>query len=138
MREYIPMKELDLLVEGLETVVSKVKEGHGWSDVEEEAWTLYVKVEMMVTILKFRLAVERPGEIITMIEREPLTEHVIMALGSVTQARERAQGGDHRQALEGLRVCRNNLRVFLEATRRLRLKAARAKAMGSGTSSQPS
>lgn len=132
------MKELDLLVEGLETVVSKVKEGHGWADVEEAAWTLYVKVEMMVTILKLRLAVERPGEFITMVEREPLTEHVITALGSITQAREHAQRGDHRQALEGLRDCRNNLRVFLEATRRLRLKAARAEAVGSGTSSPPS
>lgn len=132
------MKELDLLAEGLGTVVSKVREGHGWADVEEEAWKLYVKAEMMVTIMKLRLAVERPGEFITMVEREPLTEHVIMALDSVTQARECAQGGDYRQALECLRDCRNNLRVFLEATRRLRLKWARAKAVGSGASSPPS
>ncbi len=132
------MKELDILVEGLEVVVSKVKEGHGWADVEEEAWTLYVKAEMMATILKLRLDVERPGEFITMVEREPLTEHVIVALDSLSQAREHAQRGDHRQALESLRDCRNNLRVFLEATRKLRLKAARAKVVGSGASSTPS
>ena len=133
--EYISEKELDLLVGGLEDVVSEIRNGAGWAEVEDNVWKLYVKAEMMATSMKLRLGVEKPGEFITMVEKQPITEHVIVALDSITRARESVEARDHLQALERLRGCRNDLRAFLDASRKLRLKRARARAVSTATSS---
>lgn len=133
--DYVSKKDLDLLVEGLEEVVSEVRNGAGWAEVEENVWKLYVKAEMMVTSMKLRLGVEKPGEFIAMAERQPITEHIIVAFDSITRARESVEARDHLQALERLRGCRNDLRAFLDASRKLRLKGARARAVSRTTSS---
>jgi hypothetical protein len=133
--EYVSEKDLDLLVGGLEDEASEVRDGAGWAEVEDDVWKLYVKVEMMVTSMKLRLGVEKPGEFISVVEKEPITEHIIVALGSVTRARKSVEARDHLKALERLRGCRNDLRAFLDASRKLRLKQARARAVNKATRS---
>ena len=136
--EYVSEKDLDFLIGGLEDVASEVRNGAGWAEVEDGVWKLYVKAEMMVTSMKLRLGVEKPGEFISMVEKQPITEHIIVALDSVTRARKSVEARDHLKALERLRGCRNDLRAFLDASRKLRLKRARARAVDRATSSSPS
>lgn len=100
-----------------------------------EIWPLYARSERLAAVLKFRLAVERPGVFLKLLRSETPEEFLPLALAALGDAVESLTNKDLLKGLESIRAARTYLRAFLAEKHRVRMRIRRKTAAAKRTSS---
>ncbi|MDA4122262.1 MAG: hypothetical protein OK456_03670 [Thaumarchaeota archaeon] len=119
------LQELDSLSRALETIVGALP---GTPRTESDVWSVYAGLEKVVAVLKFRLKQESPGVFRELPKSAVPVSLLPPALEAVKEGRSMLESKEFPEALESLRVGRDNLRAYLSEQRKARARVKRRSA----------